>query len=360
MPTQTIKNTDAKLPNSLAGQTGTTPSTLGTIDDDYKDMLIDATSTIELSESPDSVYHYFIASPMYAGFGDLASPERIFFLQDFIKMPKGLKDYMTSADTVELIFSIGREGGLNDSQISDSGVLVRELLYGKVFIKDFPIALSSKLGIDDIKAGEIANKIISKSFSPIIEDIKRIQRSKFPDKISQMQKESQPAGFSQKPQVSEGVKNMSLNRPGAGEARSAEMAQLGAKPKPVEPPRAPQGASPQNQAMSSQPQAMRPSVPASPSRPSTEIRTPVVDRPFDSISQSKPEPQQSIQPEPQKIPPQSPPLTPNKTTFRVPDLGPTSTAKQPPIIVKGEVGKSLEEELDKIANVIDLRGKDQG
>lgn len=166
-----------------------------------EDILIsipdDVVSIINLSESPDSIYHYFVASPVFAGFGDFNSPERILFLDNLSKVSSSLKNYLTSSDTTELIFSLGKEAGCDDGQISEIGVLIRGVLTGKIFIKDFPTTISSNLGIDDIKAGELANKLISKSFGPIIEDVKRIQRSKFPEKIMQLQKEGRPTGLNQ-------------------------------------------------------------------------------------------------------------------------------------------------------------------
>lgn len=166
-----------------------------------KNILIpipdDIIGTIKLSESPDSIYHYFVASPVFAGFGNLNSPERMLFLDNLSKVSPSLKNYLTSSDTTELIFSLGKEAGCDDSQISEIGILIRDLLTGKIFIKDFSITLASKLGIDDTRAGEIANKIISRSFGPIIEDVKRIQRSKFPEKIMQLQKEGRPEGLTQ-------------------------------------------------------------------------------------------------------------------------------------------------------------------
>ena len=229
---------------------------------------------IKLSESPDSIFHYFTASPMYAGFGNLTSPERILFLDNFQKMSPTLRTYMTSSDTVELIFSTGKEYGLEDHQISELGILVRELLAGKIFIKDFSAIVSSRFGVDDVKAGEIVNKLISQSFSPIIEDIKRIQRSKFPEKIMQLQKEGRPKGLTR---------------------------------------------------------SEAPRLPAQPLKPPmTDIR-------------------------PRPAPPQQPPQqAQTKPEFNIPDLEPKIDVK--PQLNTG-VQKSLEEELEKVASVIDLRDK---
>lgn len=282
----------------------------------------DLIGVVELSESPDSVYHYFVASPMYAGFGDLKSNERILFLDGLSRMSPGLKNYFTSADTPEIIFSIGKEYGFEDPQISRLGVLVRELLTGKIFIQDFPMAISSKLGIDDIKAGEIANKIISKSFGPIIEDVKRIQRSKFPDKISQIQKQSQPSGLTQP----------TARADSAQAARPITPPEIKpATPSPTQPPPTP--------IVSPTPTMVRPAPPPagrpSPLPPPPDLKIPNL--PPQTLSQ----PQSSPQPAP-------------KLQFKVPDLDGVKIPATPPA---NKAQESLEKELEKVASIIDLRNK---
>lgn len=275
------------------------------------DITIDLTGAIELSDSQDSVYHYFVASPMYAGFGDLASPERVYFLQDFSKMSPNLKNYLTSADTVELIFSIGKDSNLDDGQISELGVLIRELLTGKTFIRDFSITVSSKLGIDDVKAQKITNDLASKSFRPIIEDIKRIQRSKFPDKISQLQKESQPQGL--------------------GPVRPALPREEELRKAPLTQPTARQD-SPQTVRREPVERAPLPTLP----QPPPDIRTPQI-------------PQFKI-PAPlgARLAPEGRPDLGVTLPPRAPLAGPSSQEK---------AKQSFEEELEKVAGVIDLRAR---
>lgn len=239
----------------------------------------------ELSKEDALLYEYFIASPYMADFGDLNSSEHKIFLGSYSNLAPVLKNFLAAGQTASAIYNIGKEYDLGDGKISKIGATIRNLALGNIFIKDLPMVISSSLGIDDTKAGEISNKIISKSFGPIMEDFKRIQRSKFPEKIMQLQKEGRPGGLTQ-------------TRP------------------PVQ-------ASP------------APSPQQSPRTPATEVK------PLDSIQ--KPE-------------------------FKIPDLGPFDSAqgKQPavrqssPQVTKengNNAQKSLEEELEKVASVIDLRTK---
>lgn len=144
-----------------------------------------------------SLYQYFIASPLMAGFNDFTGSDRKIFLAEYVNLSLSLKNYLSSTETAISVSAIGLNYQLEDSQVYLLAATIRELLTGKIFIKDFPTTLSSKLGIDDTKAGEIANKLISQSFGPIIEDLKRIQRSKFPEKIMELQKETRPTGLNQ-------------------------------------------------------------------------------------------------------------------------------------------------------------------
>ncbi len=217
-----------------------------------------------------TIYQYFLASPYFAGFGNFENIERKMFLSTFDQLSMPLRDFLSSDETVYKITALSQNYNLEDDQVAELASTIRELVVGKVFIKDFPTLISSKLGIDNTKAEEMANKLISKSFGPIIEDVKRIQRSKFPEKIQQLQKEGRPEGLTR------------------GEA---------------------------------------PRLPAQPPKPPmTDIR-----------------PGPAPTPQPQQRP-----------EFKIPDLAPKIEVKP-----QSSTGaqKSLEEELEKVASVIDLRDK---
>ncbi len=269
-----------------------------------------------------SLYQYFIASPLFAGFKDPNGDDRKLFMDQYTYFSPSLKNFLASTETAELILATGLNYQLDDGQVYQIAVAIRELVSGKIFIKDFPITVSSKLGIDDIKAGEIANKIISQSFDPIIEDIKRIQRSKFPDKISQIQKESRPVGLTQPT------------------ARPLPP-RLEVKPPYLEvqlPSKQPQG-----------PQSVRPAMPP----PRLEVQLP------NKPSELRPQP-----PPPRSVesirPPQSQPATPKPNL----EVQLPSTPQRPQFkmsdLPQTDAQKSLEQELEKVANVIDLRNKPKG
>lgn len=276
-------------------------------------------------------------------------------MAEYAGLPASLKNYLASTDTSGAILSAGLEFNLDDHQTSAMATALRELVIGKIFIKDFPAAISSRLGIDDVKAGGLVNKLVSQSFGPIIEDIKRIQRGKFPDKVMAMQKESQPAGLSPRPSIPEGIKNMPLTQPGArSEVQSVRpMPTPPLQSQPVKPPQpSPQPARPVDLSQVRQAQDRPPisNLPIAPKLP----EQPVI----------KPEPPKP----PVQIPPKPPELSPrnlgqvsqNRPQFKIPDLGSLGSAPQDAgQTLRQDQGqatkKSLEEELEKVANVIDLR-----
>ena len=278
-----------------------------------------------------SLYQYFVSSPLFAGFVDLASNERKIFMSQYATLPSSLKTYLASTETSGTILATSLEFSLDDNQTSAMAESLRKLILGEIFIKDFPTTISSKLGIDDIKAGEIVNKIVSASFGPIIEDVKRIQRTSFPYKVMALQKEAQPPGLSPRPSVPEEIKGMPLTQPGARQDAQS------VRPPTMQPPTQPKAEPVAN--LPAQPNPL----PPTPTRPEPS-RPPL---------QMSPPSNQPAQPAPE------PKLAPKEQQFKMPDLGSIDTIQQGGQTNQPGSGqnpqKSLEEELEKVANVIDLR-----
>lgn len=210
-------------------------------------------------------YRYFISSPLYAGLDDLINAESKLFMGNFFRLSRTLRDFIISEETSNTILGIGQEYKLGSKQISQIAASIRELVLGNLFVKDFPSVLESRLGVNELTATEIVNKLISQSFGPILEDIKKIQRAKFPERIDQMKSSA-----------------------------SAQPAAAFPQTQPIRPP------------VQTQPSIQRP-----------------------QFNQPPVQPQSSF-----SRPPQVPSLPPQKP-----------------------VNKPLEDELEKVANIIDLRNK---
>ena len=301
------------------------------------------------------IYTYFTASPYFAGFDNYDGSERKIFLSSFRSFSPSLREFLSSDTTASTIFTVGQSYDLGDDQIFILAKSVRELVTGSLFIKDFPITLSSKLGIDDIKAGEIANKIVSGSFGPILEDFKRIQRSKFPDKISQLQKESVPEKMTQPtarpvtPREAPTPAQALQQKMADTEPRQAPLP----KP-PILPPRAetkPQDIlpilSPKNEETQNRGSSIANQNFSNSEAIGTKPFVPVFKSPVQEEMSNKTLTQPQVQSRPE---------------FKIPDLGQTVTpekAKEFKEANKNTPNKNLEEELEKIANVIDLRSQEK-
>ena len=108
------------------------------------------------------------------------------FANKFIKLPISIKGVITSATTAYYLEFLSKKTNLNQSQSSDLSRIVRDILLTDIFLGDFPVLISSKLGVDMNIANQIAHKIVSELFAPAIEDIKNMQREKFRDRIAQV------------------------------------------------------------------------------------------------------------------------------------------------------------------------------
>ena len=348
------------------------------------------------------IYTYFTASPYFAGFDTYDSPERRVFLGLYQNLSSSLREFLASDITALTIYTAGQAQNLNDEQIYTLAKLIRELILGNIFIKDFPMSISSKLSIDDIRAGSIANKIIAESFGPILEDIKRIQRNKFSEKISQIQKEALPSKLTQpsaKPlpprtvpaapaqaQSSQSIPPMPLPQPVQGvspqatpsirpplqmsrssEDRGSSITSQSGPPRPLQ--SSPPPLSSTLQQLPRQPESIRQAPQVTPPTPPRPLATPPYQQRQETRDKQQvpPMPPQG-QPLPLSQTPAKPPLdSVQSNQFRVPDLGtipPTPQQPIPPNSAPSRGGvpdiaaqKSLEEDLQKVAGIIDLRDK---
>lgn len=317
-------------------------------------------------ESQVTNYQYFLASPFFAGFKDPESPESKIFSGIFSELSPPLKAFLTSDETAAVLISIGQKYELEERQVSQTAQALRELVLGKIFIKDLPLVLGTKTSLDEDKSSRIVSDLVAQLFNPIVEDLKRIQRIKFTDRIMQLQKESKPAESLNQATAKADVPRQSLtpaqemikrqeiqpNQPPVSIPKPATPPPMQQAPiKPPVPPVVPDTL-PKQQA--SQPTRPPLQMPPRPQQTTPEPKTSMppsfqpLRPPVLPPQQSKPEPSPAPQPKPQ---------------FKIPDLGQSfSTPQNKPAVEEGgekieDIKKSLEAELEKVANIIDLRDK---
>jgi hypothetical protein len=81
--------------------------------------------------------------------------------------------------------NLGPSLNLNEPETENLIRITRDVLLGDLFIGDMAPTISEKLEIDLSPAKEVASKIFRELFTPAIEDVKKIQREKFPGRVGQ-------------------------------------------------------------------------------------------------------------------------------------------------------------------------------
>jgi hypothetical protein len=122
---------------------------------------------------------YFQFSPFFvdsASMPDLAWEK----LQDKIdRVPAGLANMLTNSKTSEFIEMLTQKYIQLSVQGPDVARIIRDVVIADIYIGDMPAQISSKLGVDQNTALEIARTIVSQLFAPVIDDIKKLQLQKF-------------------------------------------------------------------------------------------------------------------------------------------------------------------------------------
>lgn len=113
--------------------------------------------------------------------------------------PESVRTILCGADTASFLLAIGSEFNLTDNQSQELTRIVRDILISKLYIGDMPVVIQRNLSLDQASSKKIAEKIIKELFVPAIEDIKKMQVEKFPDRIG---KSNQP------PQTTDNVLNL--------------------------------------------------------------------------------------------------------------------------------------------------------
>lgn len=99
------------------------------------------------------------------------------------KVPPALANLLTDNKTSGFIEALTQKYIQLSVQGPDMARLIRDVAIADVFIGDMPQELSRRLGIDQVTAREVANQIVSQLFTPVLEDLKKVHREKFPGRL---------------------------------------------------------------------------------------------------------------------------------------------------------------------------------
>lgn len=101
-------------------------------------------------------------------------------------LPEAIKKVLTDFSTAEyLIDIVVPEFRLEESGATELTRITRDILLGDLFIGDMSVSIANKLNVEQTTAQQIRDKITNELFAPAVEDIKKIQREKFPDRVGQ-------------------------------------------------------------------------------------------------------------------------------------------------------------------------------
>lgn len=104
------------------------------------------------------------------------------------RMPESLYNFLIDVKTAEFIGSISQKYIQLSVQGPDVARLIRDIVIGDIFIGDMPKAIAERLGVDQTLARDVANQIVSQLFTPVIEDIKKVQNERYPGRLPSVQR----------------------------------------------------------------------------------------------------------------------------------------------------------------------------
>ncbi len=94
-------------------------------------------------------------------------------------LPENLYGLLVDEKTAYFIGSLTRSHAQLNVRGSDIARIIRDVVLADIYIGDLPAQISSKLGVDQNAALEIARTVVSQLFAPVIDDIKKLQLQKF-------------------------------------------------------------------------------------------------------------------------------------------------------------------------------------
>lgn len=118
---------------------------------------------------------YFILSPYFARGQDEDEQAKNAFLDAFIALPEPLQDFITAPGTADTLEGIGDMFNLSLSQTEIISFLVREVVLGRLPLKELPTSIAQQCSIEIPLAWQVANTIAAKLLMPIKDELAHAQ-----------------------------------------------------------------------------------------------------------------------------------------------------------------------------------------
>lgn len=136
---------------------------------------------------PTTLNEYFLFSPYYIDDSETPGFNWEKFQDRIETISEVLFVLLVDEATSEFIKSLTQKYIQLSVQGPDIARLIRDVVIADVFIGDMPQEMSKRLGIDPQLAREIANQIVSQLFTPVLEDLKKLHKEKFPGRLPEKQ-----------------------------------------------------------------------------------------------------------------------------------------------------------------------------
>ncbi|MBP9822207.1 MAG: hypothetical protein KBC81_02045 [Candidatus Pacebacteria bacterium] len=106
------------------------------------------------------------------------------YMNEVRKSPPAVLGIMTDEKTADFLEdALGPAFGLTEPAIEEITRILKDTLLGNSFVGDLSNDIKHKLNIEEYLAQQIKDKIVKELLAPAAEDIKKIHREKFPDRI---------------------------------------------------------------------------------------------------------------------------------------------------------------------------------
>lgn len=126
---------------------------------------------------------YFQFSPFFAGSEEMSDLTWERLQEKIDRIPTSLNNFLVDNKTSALIETLTQKYIQLSVQGPDVARLIRDVVIGDIFIGDMPKEISNRLGVDSTLAREVANQIVSQLFTPVLDDIKKVQNERYPGRL---------------------------------------------------------------------------------------------------------------------------------------------------------------------------------
>lgn len=106
------------------------------------------------------------------------------FQDQLDQLPGELLDFLLDPKPIEFIQSLTQKYIQLSVQGPDIARLIRDVVIADVFLGDMPQEVQRRLGLDPATAREVANLIARELFTPVLEELKQLHRTRFPNRVS--------------------------------------------------------------------------------------------------------------------------------------------------------------------------------